>query len=156
MNIKSYRTLLNEHKQLKLDSDKTYYICDNAEVTDPEILALFLTSELKIANSADEYFYVFCLNAGNQLIGVFEASHGGNCESIVPIREIFQKSMLIGAISIIVAHNHPSGNVKPSIEDLDSTTRIKEAGKILNIELLDHIIVGPNAPYFSFCESGLI
>lgn len=156
MNIASYRTLLNEHKQLKLESDKTYYIKDNVEVTDPEILALFLTDELRVAESADEYFYVFCLNVGNQLIGVFEAAHGGNCESIVPIREIFQKTMLIGAVNIIVAHNHPSGNIWPSDEDLKTTKRIMEAGKILNVELLDHIIVGPSVKYFSFLENGLI
>ena len=74
---------------------------------------------------------------------------------MVSIRSIFSRAILCNANSIIVAHNHPSGIVKPSHEDISITRRIKEASEILDIKLIDHIIIGEDS-YYSFKNEGLL
>lgn len=155
MNVKLYRTVLNTQRRLELQELGNVCVCEDSALTGSETIVSIL-QELGLTNAADEYFYVFCLNIKNDLIGIFEVSHGGNFTSVVPIREIFQKTLLTGAVNIIVAHNHPSGHVNPSEEDKAVTKRIIEAGNLLDIALLDHIIVGPNSDYFSFCDAGLM
>jgi len=75
--------------------------------------------------------------------------------SLVHPREIFKVALLCNASAVILAHNHPSGNPTPSHEDIDITNRLKKAGEILGIEVLDHIIIGDNT-WTSFKEKGLI
>ncbi len=76
--------------------------------------------------------------------------------SIVHPREIFKTAILSNAASIIISHNHPSGDPTPSKEDISITTRLKECGKILGIEVLDHVIIGEYDKYLSFKEKGLL
>ena len=97
---------------------------------------------------------MICMNTKNKIIGVFEISHGNANSSIVGVREIFQKALLANAMSIIVMHNHPSGDCTPSREDIEVTKRIVEAGKIIGVEVLDHIIVGDS--YCSLKEKGYL
>ena len=92
------------------------------------------------------------MNTKNKVIGVFEISHGNVNSSIVGTREIFQKALLANAVSIILMHNHPSGDPSPSREDIEVTRRIVEAGKIIGIQVLDHIIIGDR--YSSLKEKG--
>ena len=96
---------------------------------------------------------MICMNTKNKIIGVFEISHGSVNSSIVSPREVFQKALLANAVSIIVMHNHPSGDSTPSREDIEVTRRLSEAGKIVGVELLDHIIVGDRV-YCSLKEKG--
>lgn len=96
-----------------------------------------------------------CLNTKNKVTSVFELSHGNVNSSIVGIREMFQKALLANAVSIIVMHNHPSGDCSPSREDVNITKKMKEAGDLIGIEVLDHIIVGENN-YCSLKEKGHI
>jgi hypothetical protein len=81
--------------------------------------------------------------------------HGTMDACFTSPREIFSKALLVGAVGIILAHNHPSGYSEPSMADFSLTKRIKEAGKLLNVELLDHIVVGNNC-YLSLCEEGIL
>ena len=97
---------------------------------------------------------MICLNTKNKIIGVFELSHGNVNSSIVGVREMFQKALLANAVSIIVLHNHPSGDPTPSREDINITTRMVEAGKLIGVEVLDHIIVGDK--YCSLKEKGYV
>ncbi len=89
-----------------------------------------------------EHFVIILLNRKNGIIGINTVSVGDLSSSIVHPREVFKPAIVASAASIILAHNHPSGDPKPSSDDLRVTTRLKEAGDILGIEVLDHIIIG--------------
>jgi len=89
-----------------------------------------------------ESFWRLDLNYRNQLIGCEEVSKGHMSGSLVHPREVYKGAILSSAAAIIIAHNHPSGDPEPSTEDESVTTRLKEAGQLLGISLLDHIIVG--------------
>lgn len=100
-----------------------------------------------------EELIVACLNAKNEVNSVNVVSIGSLNNSIVHPREVFKTAILSNAASIVMIHNHPSGDVTPSKEDKEITLRIKESGTILGIKLLDHIIIG-NDTYYSFKEHG--
>lgn len=102
-----------------------------------------------------EMLLVCCLNTKNEPNCINTVSIGTLTSSLVHPREVFKASIMSNSASIILAHNHPSGNSTPSEEDLKITTRIKEAGDILGIRLLDHIIIGDNN-YESLKEKGVI
>jgi len=102
-----------------------------------------------------EKVYALYIDNSNKILGYAMISSGGLTASIVDVRIIFQNALLLNATRIILAHNHPSGSLNPSDEDKDLTRRIKEAGKILNISLLDHIIITEYS-YYSFADNGLI
>lgn len=102
-----------------------------------------------------EYLVAFALNVKNHLIGIIPVSVGAMSSSIVHPREVFRAAILMGASGIIVAHNHPSGDPEPSPEDISVTTRLAEAGGILGIDVLDHIIVG-GEKYISLWDRGYI
>ena len=119
----------------------------------------------KIENSKDVYaamadmldepqelMKVLCMNTRNELIGVTEVSRGTVNASLVHPREIFRTAILSNATSIIMVHNHPSGDPKPSPEDKHVTKKIMQASEIMGIELLDHVIVGDG--FYSFKEEG--
>lgn len=107
-----------------------------------------------LQNMSKEYLYMVTFNNKCDLTGVFEISYGTVNSSIASPREIFNKALLVGAVNIVLVHNHPSGDVEASIEDILFTKRIKNSGQLLNVELLDHIIIGAN--YTSFKELGQI
>lgn len=98
-----------------------------------------------------EELIVACLNAKNEVNSINVVSIGSLNNSIVHPREVFKIAILSNAASIVMIHNHPSGDVTPSKEDKEITLRIKESGTILGIKLLDHIIIG-NDTYYSFKE----
>ena len=100
-----------------------------------------------------EIFKVVFLNAQNRIIEISDIAQGSVNHVNPVIREIFQKALQVFAVSFICAHNHPSGEVSPSLEDKIFTQKLFEAGKVLQIEVLDHIIVGNNA-YYSFADQG--
>lgn len=100
-----------------------------------------------------EELIVACLNAKNEVNSVNVVLIGSLNNSIVHPREVFKTAILSNAASIVMIHNHPSGDVTPSKEDKEITLRIKESGTILGIKLLDHIIIG-NDTYYSFKEHG--
>jgi DNA repair proteins len=102
-----------------------------------------------------ESFKVLLLNRSNQVLGVFNVSEGGISETVVDIRLILQSVILSNASGIILAHNHPSGNLKPSIQDNDITDRVKKACEIMNILLLDHIVI-TSEHYYSYADEGKI
>ncbi|SIS72270.1 DNA repair protein RadC [Chryseobacterium ureilyticum] len=88
-----------------------------------------------------ESFFTLYLNQANKVLGIKKISESGISSTIVDVRIIMQAALLCNASAIILAHNHPSGNLKPSAEDLKITQNIKEAAKFLNIHLLDHFIL---------------
>ncbi len=95
------------------------------------------------------------MNRANKVLGLFEVSTGGISGTVADPKIIFTAALKGGASGIIVAHNHPSGNLTASQSDIDLTRKLKEAGKFLEIQLLDHVIVTTEG-YFSFADEGLI
>lgn len=100
-----------------------------------------------------EYFYVLLLNTKNHVIATSMVSVGTLSESLVHPRELFKEAVNHSASSIILVHNHPSGDPSPSREDIMLTKRIAEGGKLLDIQVLDHVIIGDNT-YVSLREQG--
>ena len=106
-----------------------------------------------IGDEDREVFLVICLNTKNKVIAVHRCHVGSINASIVHPREVFKSAILNNASSIVVAHNHPSGDPTPSREDISVTRRLVDAGKLLGVEVLDHIIVGDKT-YSSLKEKG--
>ena len=148
-----YKTKLTENKRVELEKEVSMNCPDLVSVIrSPEDAAMVSKGFMHIHENPEEYMYMICMNTKNRIIGVFEVSHGNVNSSIVGIREIFQKALLANAVSIILIHNHPSGDPTPSREDIAVTKRIVEAGKIIGVEVLDHIIIGDQ--YSSLKEKG--
>ena len=102
-----------------------------------------------------EHLVALYLNAKNQLVHKETISMGTLNANLVHPREVFEPALKYSAAQIIVAHNHPSGDPKPSEDDLEVTKRLTEAGKMMGIELMDHVIVSKNS-HFSFKEEKLL
>ena len=102
-----------------------------------------------------EMFIVLAVNVRNKITGIHTVSVGSLDTSIVHPREVFKFAILANASSIIVAHNHPSGDTTPSTDDVELTKRLKQASEILAIDLLDHIVLGHDGQYLSFRDKGL-
>ena len=102
-----------------------------------------------------EEFWAVFLNQNNRIVGKARLSAGGINQSIVDVRILFKTALEHLSTAIAIAHNHPSGNLKPSQEDLRITKQIADAGKILNIQLLDHLIISQNA-YLSFADENIL
>ncbi len=102
-----------------------------------------------------ESFYLLCLNRSNKVLGYIKHSQGGLVGTVVDIRQLFSVALKTNCASIIVSHNHPSANRKPSDQDIQLTKKIKEAGKLLDIPLLDHIILTAES-FYSFADEGTL
>ena len=100
-----------------------------------------------------EHFVSLMINAKGQIIEETQVSIGDLCSSTTHPREVFVDAVRRSAGSVIFVHNHPSGDPEPSSADIDSTRRLVEAGELLGIPVIDHIIIGDNC-YYSFRESG--
>src|SRR5918911_3865932 len=109
-----------------------------------------------LADVDREHFVVFLLDQKNHVIGLHTVSMGSLTASIVHPRETFKAAIVANAAAILCGHNHPSGDVQPSREDRAITTRLAQAGKLLGIDLVDHVIVGAPGVYFSFADEDLL
>lgn len=117
----------------------------------PQDIAAFLMPQMRFLDR--EHFKCLYLNRKNRLICAENVSVGGLHSSIVHPREVFKPALKRSAASIILAHNHPSGDPTPSQEDINITNRLMEAGVILGISILDHLIIGDNK-WVSLKQSG--
>lgn len=108
-----------------------------------------------LADLLKEEFWIIFLNQRNKILGKSQLSTGGINFSLVDLRILFKQALEYSCSSIMIAHNHPSGNLKPSDADMKITKQISEAGKILNIQLLDHLII-TQSNYFSFADENLL
>lgn len=106
--------------------------------------------------SLQEQASVLYLNSSGRVLGGYRLSTGGLTNTFVDIRLILSVALKVAAVSFIIAHNHPTGNLTPSKSDKDFTQRLKEAAKLLELELKDHIIITSGDEYFSFVNEGLM
>lgn len=111
-------------------------------VDTPSAVVDIAINKLNMDKLPEEHMYLFCLDIRLQIIAVCHISHGSINMSITSIREIFKYAFMANSSSIVLTHNHPSGNPTPSQEDINLTKKLIEAGKLLNVEFLDHIIIG--------------
>ena len=155
MRVVKYRTKLTTDKKVTLEKELSVNRPDlEKTVRSPGDVDVFARKFLHLHEQSEEYLYMICMNVKNVITSVFELSHGNVNSSIVGVREMFQKALLANAVSIIVMHNHPSGDCSPSREDIEVTRRMVEAGRIVGVEVLDHIIIGDK--YCSLKEKGHI
>jgi DNA repair protein RadC len=103
-----------------------------------------------------EEFFLLLLNRANCALGWFKLSSGGTSYTAVDVKIIFILALLTNACNIILCHNHPSKNLKPSEMDISLTKKVKEAGKLLDITVLDHLIITSDGTYFDFADEGLL
>ena len=148
-----YTTKLTENKRVVLEKE----VCMNYpmlshKITSPMDAVEIGREFMRIHEESEEHMYMICMNVKNKVIGIFEISHGTVNASLVTPREVFQKALLANAVSIILMHNHPSGDATPSREDINVTKRLHEAGALIGIDVLDHIIIGDS--YASLKEKG--
>lgn len=122
-------------------------------INSPADVADMVMEEMR--NLDREHFRIMLLNTKNNVLGISQVSVGSLNSSIVHPRECFKEAIRRNANTIILLHNHPSGDPTPSREDLDITRRLAEGGKILGIEVLDHVIIG-DKKYVSLKEQGII
>lgn len=122
-------------------------------VTSPSIAANYVLSEMSVLEQ--EHFRIMTLNTKKEINFIREISKGTINMTIVHSREVFRAAISDNAHSIILLHNHPTGDPSPSKEDIKLTKNLLEASKIIGIDILDHIIIGDNK-YFSFLEEGLL
>jgi DNA repair protein RadC len=109
----------------------------------------------KFRDSRKEYFLILLLDGKNRIIRRVQISEGSLNQSIVHPREVFSPAVKESAAALILVHNHPTGDPTPSSEDIAITRRLREAGEIMGIKVLDHIIVG-DGEFMSFVERGLL
>lgn len=128
------------------------YTYEFRKVNSPQSARELFTKLDFFVNSDREMFLVASLNTKNEPTQIEVVSVGSLNASIVHPREVFKSAILANAASIICAHNHPSGDLKPSKEDIEVTKRLVEAGKLLGIEVLDHIILNDEGEYKSIRE----
>jgi DNA repair protein RadC len=103
-----------------------------------------------------EEFKLLLMNRSNSVLGIMPVSKGGLSGTVTDVRLIYQGAIKANASGIIVCHNHPSGNLNPSESDTKLTQKIKEAGMLMDIQLLDHLIIISDDKYYSFADNGLL
>lgn len=117
--------------------------------------AVFEVMQPIIGELPHEEFWVLYLNNSNKILQTFQLSKGGITGTLVDTRLVFKNALQVGAVAIILAHNHPSGTLTPSEADKNLTQKLKKAGESLDIKVLDHVIVTENQ-YISFADAGLL
>lgn len=162
----TYKDLINKFKgigeakainivaALELGNRRKDVIEEKPIIKEPEQAYNVLNSDF--ADLDSETFWVLLLSNSQRLIKKVCISEGGWTETSVDLKKIFKACLENNSSKIIIAHNHPSGNILPSESDKALTERISKAGKILSIQVLDHIIFGEKGKYFSFVENNYI
>ena len=139
--------------ELSKRMNKKIETLNNLKLTSPDIVFEYFKD--KLSDKKQEYFYTLYLDNNKKIISEKLHYIGTINHSLIHPREIYKEAYLCSASSIILIHNHPSGNITPSKEDISITNNLKEIGKLFGIEIVDHIIIG-NYNYFSFIENGII
>lgn len=160
----SLEELMNEHGigvakavsiKAAIELGRRLALCQEtaAVITSPEDVKTLIMEDMRYLDR--EHFKVIYLNRKGGIIHIEDISVGGLHSSIAHPREVFKNAVKRSAASIILVHNHPSGDPTPSHEDMETTRRLVEAGQIVGIEVLDHVIIGDNK-YCSMKSRGLI
>ena len=150
------KKILSALPEFKISFKKKGSVEQLYEVKDPETAADICRKcfDSGIIDWKEE-FIVIALSRARKMTGFYPASSGGVTGTVVDPRVIFQLALLSNASALLICHNHPSGNLKPSQQDRELTRELVEAGKFLHIEVVDHLIITSEG-YYSFSDNGLI
>ena len=125
------------------------------KITSPRIARDVIERVLELSSSPVEKFGIIALNTKNKVAGIHIIAVGGLNQAVIEAREVFQHAILNNAASIILFHGHPSGEPDPSKEDIQLSKRLDDAGKLMGIHVIDHIIIGEDGRYVSLKERGV-
>ena len=153
MRINFYDTRIEGCRTVLVKERAVNYKIDS--FSSPAPVAELLNSVASLNVMGEEHCYMLGLNNKGKLIGLFFISKGTVNMTCLNPREVFMRALLVGASSIVLCHNHPSGDSEPSRQDMEMTKRFKEAGELLGLPVMDHIIIGGSS-YYSFMERGLL
>ena len=151
MRIIKYTTHLDEDRKPKLVKEKASNYPEVCSLNSPQKITDMINVVYNATVLTEEYIWLIALDTKYAPIGIFEISHGLLNSSLISPREVFMKLCLCSAYGFVLVHNHPSGNCYPSKEDREVTEKMKQCGELMNINLVDHIIVGNG--YYSFKEN---
>lgn len=154
--IKSYDIQRKNNIELELVHESSIKYENDTLLDNPEKVANFIRNIFNYDKAIEERLHVIALNNRAEVLGVFELSHGDSKSSAGNIAGLFKRLLLLANCNyFILTHNHPSNNCMPSDNDIKLTERAKDAGKLLDINLLDHIII-TSSDYYSFKNNNKI
>ena len=153
MELNVYNTRLEDDYKISLVKERSLAY-NGGNVTEPRKAVRLMTELFCMDRLAEEYVYAISFTAKQRPLGVFEVTHGTINVSLCNPREVMVRNLLCGASCFMLFHNHPSGEPGPSQDDMMLTRKMSEAGRLMGLPLLDHIIIGRNG-YYSFHEAGL-
>ena len=159
MRITTYTTRIKDNLNVLVKERAFNYKTQNSHLDSAEKIAKMMCDVFQIHLRAEEYVYLLSLDAKCKVLGIFEVGHGTVNACLLHTREIMIRNVLCGASAFIVIHNHPSGELSISKEDVSTTKKLYEAGELIGIHLLDHIIIGredEKETYYSMAEHGLL
>lgn len=155
MTINFYDARLKDDKTTVIVKEKTIDYDKDIRTDNPSDIAGLMRNILEMDRLAEEHCYMIVMNNACKLLGVFFLSKGTVNSSLISAREVYMRGLMIGGSMIIITHNHPSGKAVPTRVDIETSVKIKQAGNMIGIPLIDHIIIG-GKDYFSFSENGLL
>ena len=130
----------------ELDENKIPYVVQERKVhygitPHPDSVTEMLNTVVRLGHLAEEHIYEVCLSSASEPIGIFEVGQGSLSAAPVSPLVIFRNALLLNAPAVIIAHNHPSGSLEASFEDLECRDRLKNAGELLGVKLLDFLVL---------------
>jgi len=140
--------------QYTLKREKVGGIADNVCTSDPEHVVEFLKS-INLHEEEQECLVAIVVGSRNNIRGYYIVTRGLVNQALAHPREVFRFAIINNATGVIIAHNHPSGDPQPSMKDIQLTQKIREAGNVIDIELIDHVIIGDDN-YFSFRKENIL
>jgi len=146
--LKTFNLRIVKEKEGVYDLDR--------KITGPDGVVRVLNEVTELNQRTEEVFVMLTLDIKKSITGVFEVSVGSINSSLVTPREIYKRAILQNASAIIIAHNHPSGSLDLSAKDVNVTEALVEAGEILGIEMLDHLVIGDGNNFLSMKGEGII
>lgn len=153
MRVTEYTMELNNERIPSLVKEKSTNYAALKKCKSPNDIECMMREVYRLDKRTEEHLYMLAFATNMSLLGVFEISHGTVNSSLVRPREILIRALAIGATSIALVHNHPSGDVQPSKSDVDVTKRVRKACEIVGVQLCDHVIIGDTR--FSFMENDM-
>ena len=159
MRITTYTTRIKDNRNVLVKERAFNYKTGNSHLESAEKVVKMMCDVFQIHLRAEEYVYLLSLDTKCKVLGISEVGHGTVNACLLHTREIMIRNVLCGASAFIVAHNHPSGELSASSDDVSTTKKLYEAGELMGIHLLDHIIIGredEKETYYSMAEHGLL
>lgn len=158
MNIPVYEMYNNPHRLPYLQAVRETAISADAVYDRPAELALIIRATFHTDIQPEEHFYMVCMDIRSHITGFFEVAHGTESICCVNVSQLCRRALLNGATSVVLAHNHPSGDETPSQPDIDFTQSAKAAMDTVGIQLIDHIILagGNTGKFYSFSACDMV